>query len=245
MISSNPDKIDIEKPFLAHIAELRYRLISSITALFISFIIGFIFYNNIIDFMIKPFGEDLYITQIEHGFSTKIKLSAYIGMIISFPIHIYNIIMFILPAMIQRERRILFFFLIGSLILVLAGSYMAYFKILPISIEFLKSNSFVPVNVKTWLDFRESMYFVFQLILAFVVLFQLPLVLLSLMMMNIISRAALLKNSRYFVISIFIISAIITPPDVISQIGLALPLIILFYITMLIAKLFNFGAEFD
>ncbi len=245
MIGSDPGKIDEERPFLAHIAELRYRLISSITALFIAFIIGFIFYNAIIDFMISPFGENLYITQIEHGFSTKIKLSAYSGMIISFPVHIYNIIMFILPAMTRKERRTLFFFLLGSLFLVLAGSYMAYFKILPISIEFLKSSSFVPVNVKTWLDFRESMYFVFQLILAFVALFQLPLALLSLMMMDIISRNALFKSSRYFIILIFVISAIITPPDVVSQIGLALPLIILFYTTILIAKVCNFGCEIE
>ncbi len=245
MISSNPEEIDIEKPFLTHIAELRYRLISSIIAVFFAFIIGFSFYNHIIDFLICPFGEDLYITQIEHGFSTKIRLSAYIGLILSLPVHIYNIIMFILPAMTPNERRILLFFLLGSLVLVIAGSYMAYVQILPLSIEFLKSSSFVPANVKTWLDFRESMYFVFQLVLAFSVLFQLPLVLLSLMIMNVISRAALLKSSRYFIILIFIISAIITPPDIVSQIGLSLPLILLFYLTVFIAKLCKFGDEID
>ena len=79
--------------------------------------------------------------------------------------------------------------------------------------------------------------------LSFIVLFQLPLVLIILMAMNILQRRWLLKSARYFIVVLFIISAIITPPDIVSQLGLALPLIILFYFTILIAKVFNIGSD--
>jgi len=235
------ESFDDEKPFLAHISELRNRLRSSIIILAISFIIGLILYNEIISFIIAPFGEKLYITQIEQGFTTKIKISLYLGIIFSFPLHVYNVIMFILPALTSKERHVLLYFLLGSFFMLMLGGYMAYFKILPLSIEFLKRSSFVPENVTMWLDFKGSILFVFQLVLAFLALFQLPLVILALMMMNIISREWLFNSARYFIIVIFIVSAIITPPDIVSQLGLALPLILLFYITILIAKVFKFG----
>jgi sec-independent protein translocase protein TatC len=237
--------LDGEKPFLTHISELRDRLRSSIIMLALAFVVGLVLYNDIISFIVKPFNEQLYITQIEQGFTTKIKISFYLGIIFSFPFHVHNIMMFILPALTLREKRILVYFLFGSFLLVMFGGYMAYFKILPLSIRFLKSSSFVPGDVSMWLNFKESTLFVFQLVLAFLTLFQLPLVMLVLLMMDVISRAWLLRSARYFIILIFLVSAILTPPDVVSQLGLAVPLILLFYVTILLAKIFNFGEVKD
>ena len=228
-------------PFLSHLVELRHRLIISTIVLCLATVIGLIFYNDYISVLIKPFGEKLYITQIEQGFTTKIKISFYLGIVVSFPVHLYNVIAFVLPALTHRERNALIYFLLGSFILFLAGSYLAYFQILPLSIKFLKNSSFFPGHVNIWLDYRKSITFVFQLLLSFLALFQLPLVLLILMKFNIIKRAWLLQSSRYIIILIFIFSAILTPPDIISQLGLSLPLVVLFFITILVAKFFKFG----
>ncbi len=214
---------------------------TSIVALFLVSILCFAFYNTIISAFLNPFEQTLYITQIEQGFTTKIKVSIYLGLIVSFPIHLYNVVIFIIPALTTRERSTLSYFLGGSSVLLLCGVYTAYFQILPISIRFLQGSSFVPENVVLWLNYRESLLFVFQLVLAFVALFQLPLVLLLLMMLNVVDRESLHKSSRYFIILIFLTSAMVTPPDVVSQLGLAVPLIILFYLTIFVAKLFNFG----
>ncbi len=231
--------------FLDHLGELRRRLIVSIAALCVGVFVGFCCYHHAISLFIDPFNEQMYITQIEQGFTTKIKISVYLGIILTFPLHMYNMVLFIIPALTRRERGILISFLAGSFLLLGGGGYIAYFQILPLSISFLKSTAFVPDNVTLWLNFRESLMFVFQLVLSFLALFQIPLVLLVLMMLNVIKRRWLLHSARYFIIVIFLVSAIITPPDIVSQIGLALPLILLFFVTILIAKVFNLGETSD
>ncbi len=243
----NPTKFtaDQEMPFLGHIRELRRRLIISIVALGVAFLIGLFAFDDFVSILIKPFEDTLYITRIEQGFTTKIKISLYLGLILSFPVHLYNSVLFILPALTKKERNILICFLIGSFFLLIFGGYTAYFQILPISLKFLKSGSFIPANVMVWLDYKESLSFVVQIVLAFLALFQLPLVLLVLMILNVIDRRWLLKSSRYFIVIILLVSAFITPPDVVSQVGLALPLILLFYATILIGKVFNLGKPVD
>ena len=230
-----------DMPFLGHLVELRRRLVVSTIALCIGTVIGLIFYSDYVSILIKPFGEKLYVSQIEQGFTTKIKISLYLGIILSFPIHLYNVIGFVLPALTRKERNALIFFLFGSFLLFIFGSYMAYFQVLPLSIRFLKNSTLFPNHVTIWLDYRQSLTFVFQLLLSFLALFQLPLVLLILMKFNLVQRAWLLQSSRYVIILIFVVSAILTPPDIVSQLGLGLPLVLLFFVTMMLAKLFKFG----
>ncbi len=224
-----------------HFAELRYRLVSSLTALVIGFALGWLAYNPVISYLLAPFRETLYMTRIEDGFVIKLKVSFYLGLIITFPFHLYQIVAFVIPALSRRERQGLFLLLAGSMGLIIFGAYMGYYQILPYSIRFLKNSSFMPDSVFLWLNYNESLMFVLQLMLAFIVLFQLPMVLLILMKLNLISRRGLLQSARFVIVTIFIIAAILTPPDWVSQIGLALPLIILFYVTILIARIFNLG----
>ena len=240
-MNQNARDNDQEMPFLSHLIELRRRLIISTIVLCLGTVIGLIFYNDYVPILVKPFGEKLYISQIEQGFTTKIKISIYLGIILSFPVHLYNGIAFILPALTRKERHALVYFLIGSFFLFILGSYMAYFQILPLSIRFLKDSSFFPSHVSIWLDYKRSLSFVFQLLLSFLALFQLPLVLLILMKLNVIQRTWLFNSTRYVIILIFVVSAIITPPDIVSQLGLALPLIVLFFMTIAIAKVMKFG----
>ena len=241
MMNQTPESAGKSMPFLDHINELRRRLIVSLVALGLATIVGFVLYNEYVPILIEPFGEQLYVSQLEQGFTTKIKVSIYLGLIISFPMHLYNGIAFIFPALTSKERNALILFLAGSSVLLFIGAYLAYFKILPLSIKFLKDGSFFPNHVTIWLDYKQSLTFVFQLLLSFLVLFQLPLVLLILMKFNLIQRAWLFRCSRYVIILIVIISALLTPPDIVSQLGLALPLILLFFSTMVVAKVFKFG----
>ena len=234
-----------EMPFLHHVMELRKRLIVSIVALVIATIFGFFYYDSYVSTLIQPFGERLYISQIEQGFTTKIRVSLYIGLIISFPIHLYNIIAFILPALTSGERRVLLSFLVGSFILLIGGAVWAYSQVLPMSIQFLKGTSFYPSNVDIWLDYKSSLSFVFQLLLSFLVLFQVPLILLLLLKMGIVKRSWLQRSIRYLIILVFVISAILTPPDIISQLALSIPLIFLLFLTMVFAKVFNLGDSKD
>ena len=228
-------------PFLSHLAELRHRLMVSTITLCLATVVGLIFYSDYVSMLIKPFGEKLYVSQIEQGFTTKIKISLYVGIIISFPVHLYNVIGFVLPALTRRERHTLIYCLFGSFLLFLLGSYMAYFQVLPLSIRFLKNNTFFPNNVTIWLDYRQSLTFVFQVLLSFLALFQLPLALLVLMKFNLIQRAWLWRSSRYVIVLIFVVSAMLTPPDIVSQLALGLPLVLLFFVTLIIAKLLQFG----
>ena len=232
---------DKEMPFLAHFVELRRRLILSTVFLILGTLIGLIFYNDYVSVLVQPFGEKLYILQIEQGFTAKVKISLYVGIIVSFPVHLYNGVAFVLPALTRGERNALIYFLLGSFILFAIGSYLAYFQILPLSIRFLKSSSFFPTDVSIWLDYKQSLTFVFQLLFSFLALFQLPLVLLILMKFNIIGRNWLFQSARYVIILIFVVCAILTPPDIMSQLGLAVPLVLLFFLTILVAKLFKFG----
>jgi sec-independent protein translocase protein TatC len=232
-----------EMPFLEHLRELRQRLIVSAYAMALGFLVGYALYHHYIGFLIRPFGEQLYIHQIEQGFTLRIRSGIMAGLILSFPVHIYNVLAFIMPALEARERRAIKWLLGGSFCLIMMGGYIGYFQILPLSIKFLKGPDFVPAEVVTQLHFQESLGFVFQIMLAFIALFQLPLVLLILMALGLVKRRWLLRASRYVLVVIFILSAVLTPPDVASQIGLAVPLIILYFLTMLVAKLFKLGED--
>jgi sec-independent protein translocase protein TatC len=230
-----------EMPFLDHVRELRSRLIGSLLALAVAFIVAVTLYDHYIGLLIEPFGAQLYATQIEQAFTTKIRMSLYAAIIFSFPVHLYNVVAFVLPALTAKERRILSWLLGGSFLLLMVGTYLAYCKILPLSIEFLKSAAFKPEGVDFLLDYRKSLAFISQMMIAFLALFQLPLVLLILMALDVVKRQTLLRFSRYIIVLIFVLAALLTPPDIVSQLGLAVPLILLFYVTILIAKICGFG----
>ncbi len=236
-------------PFLEHIRELRKRLIVSFTSIFIASILTFIWYKSIISILSAPLqsinryveNKTLFVNSIYEGFMIRIKVSLLAGLVLSLPIHIYNTIKFIFPGLKLKEKKILWYSLVASFFLVTFSIYYGYFKIIPFSVEFLTSTNFIPSNVGILLNFNKNIFYIFQFILIGLLIFQLPLVLELLMVMNIIKRETLLQMSRYILVGIFILSAIVTPPDVISQISFALPLIILFFLTIIIAKIFKFG----
>lgn len=234
---------DREMPFLEHLRELRRRLAWCVLGAAAGSVLGIVFYPDYIPWLIAPFGEELILRQIEQGFVLRLKVGMYAGLILAFPLAVYHVVVFVLPALTGRERRLLGWLLGSSLLLLGAGGAIGYRYILPVSIAFLKSRDFLPPGTRLLLDYESSLMFVLQVILAFLALFQLPLVLLVLLAAGVLRRRWLWRMQRYVIVVVFIVAAILTPPDVASQIGLALPLILLYYLTILVAKILHFGED--
>ena len=231
-----------------HLKELRKRVIISSIIFVIFVIISFIIHDYIASLFIKFFssvpsnGENkLFINSIVEGITTKIKVSLIAGLILSLPIHLYNIVAFIFPALEIKEKRYLIGALVSSFILVVLSAYLSYFKILPVSIKFLTMGGFVPSDVGLLLNYNKNLFYALYFVFCSILAFQSPIILVLLMAFNILKRKTAIKISRYIIVSIFIISAIVTPPDVISQVGLALPLVVLYFVAIFVAKIFKFG----
>lgn len=241
----NPDKV---MPLIDHIRELRGLILLSLSGFIVCFVVSFIFSKSIIGLFTRQFSEvssavsnTLVVQTIIEGFSAQLKVAVYAGFIFSFPLHVANFLRFVFPVLEARKRRIILVFLVVSLVLVVFGAYVAYFRIVPLAIGFLTNPYFVPKGVGYLLNYQSNIFYVFSFILWSVVAFQLPLVMELLLIFGVLKRKAVFKASRFVIVGIFILSAIITPPDFISQLGIALPMVLLYYLALLIAKIFKFG----
>jgi sec-independent protein translocase protein TatC len=235
-------------PILGHLRELRKSFFVSLIAFVIACIISFIFSQDIIALFTRHFDavtsvvdKTLVVTSIAEGFLAQLKVTLIAGFILSLPVHIFEIIKFLFPGLKRRERTIVMCFLFFSLGLIVIGAYLAYFKIIPLMIQFLTNPHFVPQNVGFLLNYQANIFYVFMFILWSILALQMPLVMEILLILNLLNRKQVLRASRFVIVGAFLLAAIITPPDFISQLGVALPLIIFYFLALLIAKIFKFG----
>jgi sec-independent protein translocase protein TatC len=233
---------------LDHIRELRNIILISLAAYAAACGAAFGFSGQIIGLFTEPFAsveslvdKTLAVSSIAEGFLAQLKITVIAGLILSLPVHIFGIIRFVFPALTGREKRIVLCFLVFSLILIAAGAYLAYFKILPLGIRFLTSPYFVPRSAGFLLNYHTNIFYVFSFILWTVLALQIPLVMEILLAMNVLKRRQVWRASRYIIVAVFTLSAIITPPDFVSQLGVALPLTFFYFLALLIAKIFRFG----
>jgi len=239
----------IEQPVLTHIKELRKVFLVSFIALVICSCIGFYFFDPIVNFLYKPFSaleglettDTLFVNFLFEGFLTKLKIAVMAGLTLSAPIILFMMVRFAMPALKRKEKNVLFGALTSGAILVLVGFYYGYFYILPLTVKFFTSRGFLPENVGFMLNYQKNILYIFRFILMIMLSFQFPILLEALMVLNVISRKALFKASRFVIVLVFIVSALITPPDFISQCIIALPLIFLYFCAIFIAKIFRFG----
>ena len=232
-----------------HIQELRRRIIVSLISILIASVVSFFFYDQIISIFYNPFrnipsfnqNEVLFVNTVFEGFLIKLKVSILSGIVFSFPVHVYNLIRFIFPGLKKKERQIISISLIVSFILIISSGYYGYFKVIPITLRFLTDSGFIPSGVGILLNFGKNIFYIFQYLLVSLLLFQLPIILEILIILKVLRIGMLLRISKFVIVGIFIISALVTPPDFISQISIALPLITLYFLTILIAKIFRFG----
>jgi sec-independent protein translocase protein TatC len=245
--SKNPER---SMSVIEHIRDLRNSIFVSLIAFVIACVVSFIFSEAILTIFTEQFTQvsgvveqTLVISSISEGFMAKLKMTVIAGLIISLPIHVFGIVKFIFPGLTNRERRIVMAFLVFSLILIVLGAYLAYFKIVPLAVRFLTNPYFVPESVGFLLNYQTNVFYILSFILWAVLAFQIPLLMEILLVLNVLKRRQVLRASRYIIVVIFFLSAIITPPDFISQLGVALPLVFFYFLALLIAKIFKFGED--
>lgn len=236
-----------QQSFLSHLKELKNRLLISLFFFVLSSVLSYFFYDHIYRVLIKPFDflegfekSSFHVKNLFDAFTIKLKVSILFGFFVAFPVILFHFLRFIFPALKIKEKKILIIILMVSFLLTTFAIYYSYFNIIPLALPFLVSKNFVPENMNVWLEYKNIFYILKFLIISIVV-FQLPIVLEFLLYLNVVTRKVLLKQSRIIIIGIFIVSAIITPPDIVSQIFIAIPLIFMFFFTILIARIFNWG----
>tara|TARA_B100000427_G_scaffold110976_1_gene92014 strand:+ start:5127 stop:5849 length:723 start_codon:yes stop_codon:yes gene_type:complete len=233
----------------AHLQELRKRVFVCLLFTILYMIVSYIFYEPLYYFFSKPFlslnldTHPFYIRSILEGVFVKLKFSFLFGLVFSIPVYLFHILRFCLPGLKPTESRIILFSLIASFVFACLSFIYGYYLLLPLSIKFLMSYHFIPQDVGILLTYSDNLFIVFNLIAAIIVVFQLPVIVLLLLYFNIVTRSFLLRASRYIIVLAFILSAILTPPDVISQLLISIPLIFLFFLVIGLAKLFNWGTH--
>ena len=239
-----------EMPILEHIRELRNMILISLAAYVLACIVAFIFAKDIIDLFTSPFSnidslvaKTMVVSTIVEGFVAQLRITVISGLILSLPVHIFCIIRFVFPGLTGREQRIVMSFLIISLIFIVVGSYFVYFMLVPMVVSFLTGPYFVPQSVGFLLNYETNIFYLLTFILCSVLALQLPLLMEILLILNIIKRRQVWKVFRFIVVGIFILAAIITPPDFISQLAIALPLVLFFFLALVVAKMFKFGED--
>ena len=237
-------------PLLDHLIELRQRLIWSSVAFLVCFMVAYYFSDKIYYFLAEPLAQvlreqgnsdpHLIYTQLYEAFFTKIKVAFFGGAFVSFPIVATQIWLFVAPGLYRSEKRALLPFLAATPILFLLGAALAYYFVFPFAWRFFASfqstegGGGVPIQLLPKVG--EYLDLVMKLIFAFGLTFQLPVALTLLAKVGITSSAQLKKFRRYAYVGMFVIAAILAPPDVITQTGLALPLVALYEISILSAK---------
>lgn len=237
-------------PLLEHLVELRRRLIWSMLAFALCFIVSYYFSDMIYYFLARPLAEvlresgnpdpKLIYTQLYEAFFTRIKVAFFGGAFLGFPVIACQIWLFVAPGLYRSEKRAFLPFLAATPVLFFLGASLAYFFVFPFAWRFFASfqtnagGGGIPIELLPRVG--EYLDLVMKLIFAFGLTFQLPVGLTLLAKVGITNSKALRRYRRYAIVIMFVVAAILAPPDIITQIGLAVPLILLYEISIITAS---------
>ena len=236
--------------FISHLIELRQRLINSFIFLFSFFVVCYFFSEEIYSFLVQPYADAvkddnvnrrLIFTALQETFLTYLRVSFFAALFVSSPIILMQIWKFVAPGLYENEKKAILPYLIATPILFLFGGMLVYYLIMPLAIKFFLSfeassiNSALPIQLEAKVN--EYLSLVMKLIFAFGLSFQLPVILSLLARVGFIDSVFLKERRKYVVVIIFVAAAILTPPDPITQIGLAIPLLILYELSIFSVKI--------
>lgn len=249
------DELHAKQHLLEHVSELRNRLLWAVGALLIGTMISYHFAKDIYGFLVKPLADAMeasggagasqrmIYTDLTEAFFTYLKVSMFAGGFFTFPFLILQIWLFVSPGLFPKERKAVIPFLVASPTLFILGGALVYYIVLPLAWKFFLSfqssgdETVLPIMLEAKVG--DYLNLVMVLIFAFGICFQLPVVMAFLAKARVITAKTLVSKRRYAIVGIFVVAAILTPPDVISQFSLAVPLLVLYEISILLVRYLN------
>lgn len=246
MVLKVKDIDESQAPLLDHLIELRTRLVRSLLMLLAAFFVGLYFADPILGFLVQPLKDafpegqgQLIFTKLYEVFFVELKVALFAGFCLSFPFIANQLWAFVAPGLYAREKKAFLPFLLATPLFFTAGAALAYYVVMPTAFEWMLSfqGEAGGLDIQALPSASDYLGLVMQFILAFGFSFLLPVLMVLLHRAGIVTHAQLSKARRYVIVLIFVIAAIITPPDPGSQLLLAIPLMLLFESAMLVMKL--------
>ena len=242
MVFQVQDIDETQAPLLDHLIELRTRLLRCVYALAAAFVVCFYFADDIFAILVRPLTEafppgqgKLIYTKLYEAFFVELKVSMFAAFFVSFPVIANQLWAFVAPGLYGKEKRALLPFLIATPVLFTAGAALAYYFVMPTAFHFFLKfqGDSGGLAVEALPSTDAYLTLVMQFILAFGISFLMPVLLMLLNRAGLVSREQLIGLRRYMIVLAFVIAAVLTPPDVVSQLMLAIPLILLYELTII------------
>ena len=244
MTENNPhsnNSVEQEQPFLSHLFELRDRLLRTVFVVMIIFLGLFSFANDLYHLLAQPLlahlpdGSSMIATEVASPFLTPFKLALVTSIFMAMPFILYQAWAFIAPGLYKHEKRLAFPLLFSSIILFYAGMVFAYYVVFPLVFGFLTTSA--PEGVTVMTDISKYLDFVLKLFFAFGIAFEVPIATILLVLAGITTPENLASKRSYIIVAAFVAGMLLTPPDVISQTLLALPMWLLFEVGLFFSRI--------
>jgi sec-independent protein translocase protein TatC len=234
---------DEKIPFTSHLDELRSRLIKCFIAVGVGFVASYGFKEVLFNILVRPLmkvmaqGDHLIFTGLPEAFFTYLKVALLSGIMVGSPVILYQFWMFVAPGLYQKERRMMIPIVILSSFFFISGALFGYFVVFPWGFKFFLG--FATESIRPLPSMKEYLAFSAKLLLAFGLVFELPMVLTFLARLGIVSVDFLKRNRKYALLLFFAGAAILTPPDVVTQVMMAVPLMLMYEISIIGARFFG------
>jgi sec-independent protein translocase protein TatC len=243
MASEEPEEKLAEGTLISHLLELRDRVLRAFLAVLIAFLPCAFFANDLFTLLAQPLiaklpkDSSLIATSVISPFMTPFKLSFFVGLFLAMPVVLYQIWAFVAPGLYRHEKRFAVPLLVSSVFLFYVGVAFAYFFVFPVMFDFFASTT--PAGVRMMTDISSYMDFVLTMFLCFGIAFEVPVVVVLLVLTGLVTVEKLAAARGYVLIGIFVVAALLTPPDAVSQTIMALPMYLLYEGGLLMARILS------